>query len=70
MKINKIIFPVSGITNKNIQEIKQITDAQEFHLTGRKKVVQSNPGGDIPGLEWWYWESEEGKIREVLQIVG
>ena len=64
------VMPGAGITNKNIQEIKQITDAQEFHLTGRKKVVQSNPGGDIPGLEWWYWESEEGKIREVLQIVG
>lgn len=64
-----IVMPGAGITAKNIREIRDVTGAGEFHLTGRKKVVQANPGGEIPGLEWWYWESEAGKIREVLQIV-
>lgn len=63
-----IVMPGAGITAKNIREIRDVTGAKEFHLTGRKKVVQPNPAGDIPGLEWWYWESEEGKIREVLGL--
>lgn len=65
-----IIMPGAGISINNIREIKSVTGAQEFHLTGRKKVVQPNPGGDIPGLEWWYWESAEEKVREVLKWVN
>jgi len=64
-----IVMPGAGISIQNIREIMAFTGAQEFHLTGRKKVVQPNPGGDIPGLEWWYWESDEGTIREVVEIV-
>ncbi len=64
-----IVMPGAGISIQNIREIMAFTGAQEFHLTGRKKVVQPNPGGDIPGLEWWYWESDEATIREVVEIV-
>lgn len=64
-----IVMPGAGISINNIREIKAVTGAKEFHLTGRKKVVQPNPGGDIPGLEWWYWESDAGKIREVVDFI-
>ncbi len=64
-----IVMPGAGLSAKNIREVAQVTGAREFHLTGRRKVVQPNPGGDIPGLEWWYWESEEEKIREVLRLM-
>jgi copper homeostasis protein len=64
-----IVMPGAGISVQNIREIMEVTGAKEFHLTGRKKVVQPNPGGDIPGLEWWYWESDEATIREVVEIV-
>jgi copper homeostasis protein len=60
------IMPGAGITFKNIREIAEVTGAREFHFTGRKKVVQPNPGGDIPGLEWWYWESAEGVVKETM----
>lgn len=60
------IMPGAGLSAQNIREVAQITGAREFHLSGRKKVVQPNPGKDIPGLEWWYWESDVEKIREVL----
>ncbi len=65
-----IVMPGAGISVQNIREIMEITGAQEFHLTGRKKIVQPNPGGDIPGLEWWYWASDEATIREVVEISG
>lgn len=65
-----IVMPGAGLSAKNIMEVAGVTGAQEFHLTGRIKVVQPNPGGDIPGLEWWYWESEEGKIREIMQLMA
>ena len=63
-----IIMPGAGLSASNIREVADQTKAAEFHLTGRRKVVQPNPGGDIPGLEWWYWESDEGKLREVLNL--
>ncbi|MCC6459406.1 MAG: copper homeostasis protein CutC [Saprospiraceae bacterium] len=63
------IMPGAGLSAKNILEVADTTGAVEFHLTGRSKVVQPNPGGDIPGLEWWYWASEEAKIQEVLRLL-
>ena len=63
------IMPGAGLSAKNIREVADTTGATEFHLTGRSKVVQPNPGGDIPGLEWWYWASEEAKIREVQDLL-
>ncbi|HNL38634.1 MAG TPA: copper homeostasis protein CutC, partial [Saprospiraceae bacterium] len=63
------IMPGAGISPKNIHDIASVTGAREFHLTGRKKTVQPNPGGDIPGLEWWYWESSEAVIRATIAAV-
>lgn len=64
-----LVMPGAGLSASNIREVAELTKATEFHLTGRRKIVQPNPGGDIPGLEWWYWESDEGKLREVLGMV-
>ncbi|MEI6408244.1 MAG: copper homeostasis protein CutC [Bacteroidota bacterium] len=64
------IMPGAGISFKNIKEIAEVTQAQEFHFTGRKKVVQPNPGGDIPGLEWWYWESSADVIRQTIAALN
>jgi copper homeostasis protein len=61
-----IIMPGAGITYKNIRDIAETTGAREFHFTGRKKIIQPNPGGDIPGLEWWYWESEAETIQKTI----
>lgn len=63
------IMPGAGISPKNIHDIASVTGAREFHLTGRKKTVQPNPGSDIPGLEWWYWESSEAVIRATIAAV-
>lgn len=60
------IMPGAGISPKNIRELAEVTKAEEFHFTGRKKTVQPNPAGDIPGLEWWFWESDEAKIKEIM----
>ncbi len=61
------IMPGAGISPKNIRALASISGAQEFHLTGRQKTVQPNPEGDIPGLEWWYWESSEAVIRATME---
>jgi len=57
------VMPGSGVSAANIRAIVETTGAQEFHFTGKKKVVGS---ADIPGLESWYWESDEGVIREIM----
>jgi len=64
------MMPGAGISPKNILEIAKTTGAKEFHLTGRTKIIQPNPAGDIPGLEWWYWESNEAVIRETIEALG
>lgn len=61
------VMPGAGISPKNIRMIALASAAREFHLTGRRKVVQPNAGGDIPGLEWWYWESSEEVIRATME---
>lgn len=61
------VMPGSGISAENIREIATVTGAQEFHFTGKKKVVGS---ADIPGLESWYWESDEGMIQEIMNAAA
>ncbi|MBP6827888.1 MAG: copper homeostasis protein CutC [Saprospiraceae bacterium] len=61
------IMPGAGISADNIHEIATVTGAQEFHFTGKKKVVQG--GEDIPGLEEWYWESDAALIRQIMSNV-
>lgn len=63
------IMPGAGVSPKNIREIADTTGAREFHMTGRKKVVQPT-ANEIPGLEWWYWESSEEVIRRALEVLG
>jgi copper homeostasis protein len=60
------VMPGAGLTAANIQEVADVTGAQEFHLTGRKKIRQPNTGNTLPGLEYAYWESDEAIIREVV----
>lgn len=57
------IMPGAGITPANIRYIAETTGARAFHLTGKSKIVQESFQGDIPGLEWWYWESDAKIIR-------
>lgn len=57
------VMPGAGITAENIRAIAETTGAREFHFTGKKKVAGK---ADIPGLESWYWESDEATIREVM----
>ncbi len=60
------VMPGAGISPKNIAEIRSVSGAQEFHATGRRKVVRSLPGQEITGLMWEYWESDEATIRRIL----
>ena len=61
------VMPGAGISADNIRAIAETTGAQEFHFTGKKKVVGQM---DIPGLESWYWESDEGLIKEIMSRIG
>ncbi len=61
------IMPGAGISAKNIRTIVETTGAQSFHFTGRTKIVQpSANNAQIPGLEWWYWVSDEQVLREIM----
>jgi len=59
------VMPGAGISAANIREIAEVSGAQEFHFTGKKKVVQAMEGG-LPGLETWWWESDAGMIGGVM----
>lgn len=61
------VMPGAGISAGNVRELAEVSRAREFHLSGRRKVAQPNPGGDIPGLEWGYWASDETVIRAVIE---
>ena len=64
-----VMMPGAGINSANIREIAATTGAQDFPLPGRQKVVQPAAGADIPGLDWWYWESSEQTIREIVDFM-
>jgi copper homeostasis protein len=64
------IMPGAGITLANIGFIANATGAREFHCTGKAKVQQNSPQGDIPGLEWWYWESKVDIIQDILKVLN
>ena len=61
------IMPGAGISADNIRSIAETTGAQEFHFTAKKKVTGA---ADIPGLESWFWESDEKLIRQTMQAAG
>jgi len=60
------VMPGAGISPQNIAEIRAVTCASDFHMTGRRKVTRSLPGQEVAGLAWEYWESDEEKIREAM----
>jgi copper homeostasis protein len=73
-----IIMPGSGIDEKNIEELVNVTKAKEYHLSG-KSVIKSEmnflnteinfssssliPSGD-------YIESDQSKIKAVIEIIN
>ncbi len=61
------VMPGAGISAENIREIAVATGAEEFHFTGKKKVAGK---ADIPGLESWYWESDEATIQEIMNAAA
>lgn len=60
------VMPGAGLSAQNIREVGETTGAREFHLTAKRKIAQPNPGKAIPGLEWWYWESNAEEIRGMV----
>ena len=63
------IMPGAGINAQNILAIAEVTAAKDFHFTGKKKVVP-NAESEIPGLESWYWASDEGVIQEIINALS
>ncbi len=61
-----VVMPGSGISAANIHEIIEVSGATEVHFTAKKKVALEMEGG-LPGLENWWWESDEERIREVME---
>ncbi|MFN0175640.1 MAG: copper homeostasis protein CutC [Saprospiraceae bacterium] len=63
------VMPGAGINAQNIRAIAEFTGAEDFHFTGKKKVLASGER-DIPGLEAWHWESKEEAIREIITAIA
>ncbi len=58
------VMPGSGINAENIRVLAEVSGANDFHFTGKKKV--SDLSVALPGLESWHWESDEAVIREIV----
>ncbi len=59
------VMPGAGINAQNIRAIAAVTGAKNLHFTGKTKVTP-NSESDIPGLESWYWASDEDTIKEII----
>lgn len=59
------VMPGAGIEAHNIRAVVDVSGASEFHFTGKIKVDPS-AGNAIRGLDGWYWQSDEGVIREII----
>jgi len=64
-----IVMPGAGITAANIAAVVEVSGAQEFHFTAKKKVQSSSTVG-LPGLENSYWQSDEALIRETIAAMN
>ncbi|MEQ1746766.1 MAG: copper homeostasis protein CutC [Saprospiraceae bacterium] len=64
------VMPGAGLSAQNIRAVAAATGAWEFHLSAKKKVIQTGAASEIPGLEWQYWESEEAQVRETSAILA
>ena len=60
------IMPGAGIDASSIHAIATTSGAHEFHFTGKLKIDPSK-GNAIRGLEAWYWQSDVGVIREIIE---
>ena len=73
-----IIMPGSGINEKNIKEIRDLTGAKEFHLTGRKTVQSKMEyrkqgiyfGGLIQIPEYEINITDTDKIIKIVNLVN
>ncbi|MCD4729975.1 MAG: copper homeostasis protein CutC [Bacteroidales bacterium] len=73
-----IIIPGSGINEKNIKEIRDLTGAKEFHLTGRKTVQSKMEyrkegiyfGGLIQIPEYEINITDTDKIIKIVNLVN
>ncbi|MFN0013188.1 MAG: copper homeostasis protein CutC [Saprospiraceae bacterium] len=61
------VMPGAGLSAQNIRAVAAATGASEFHLSAKKRGVQTGAANQIPGLEWQYWESDSEQIRDVLR---
>ena len=72
-----IIMPGSGILESNIQQLKNITRAKEFHCSSKVlvkgKMEYKNPkiamGGEESVPEFEYFEADCNKIRKIVSIL-
>ena len=62
------VMPGAGINAQNIQAITAVSGAKNVHFTGKKKVTPSREI-HIPGLESWYWASDEQTISEIINAL-
>lgn len=73
-----IIMPGGGITDRNISRIQRETNAREFHLSARKKLIGKmeylNPrvsmGGELRLPEYEIAIADAGKIASIMQAVN
>lgn len=71
------IMPGSGVSYENIQKLKEITKATEFHCSAkllvRGKMNYQNPniamGGEESVPEFEYYEADSDKIRKIVTIL-
>lgn len=73
-----IIMPGSGVNEDSIAELKRISGAVEFHVTGRSlykgEMIYKNPGvsmGDnlrVPEYEQWI--TDPGRIRKIVELAN
>ena len=73
-----IIMPGSGVNEDSIVELKRISGAVEFHVTGRSlykgKMIYKNPevsmGDNLTVPEYEQWITDPGRIRKIVELAN
>lgn len=71
-----IIMAGAGIKSGNLEELLQIKDLKEVHLSGKHRIESSmkfknqkiNMGGSIPPSEYEIFRTDEEEIKKVVKI--
>jgi copper homeostasis protein len=63
------IMAGAGISHQNIATLAKATGVEDFHLTARKKIIQSNEKANIQGLEWSYWEGNLEEMKKTMAAI-